>query len=136
MKMAYKICPHCNNKYDERDVYCECQKDRRNEYSKQYYEQNKELKKLLNSKRWRTVRRLVIQRDGGFCNRCYAQLGIFVTDDLQVHHIIPRSKRPDLMFDEDNLVTVCKTCNLQLGTRDKLDWDIKKVASVNLDVNL
>jgi len=134
--MAYKICLHCGKKYDERDVVCECQKDRRNEYSKQYYENNKDLKKMLNSKRWRNLRRLVIQRDGGLCNRCYVQLGIFVSDELQVHHITPRSERPDLMFEEDNLITVCKTCNLQLGTSGELDWKIEKVTSLDLEVNL
>jgi len=134
--MAYKICPHCNNLYDEREVSCQCQKDLRNEYSKKYYEDNKEMKKMFNSSRWKKLREIIIRRDGYMCNRCFVQLGIVVNDDLQVHHIIPRIDRPDLMFDENNLVAVCKTCNLQLGTKGELDWEYRKMTSFDTDVNL
>ena len=31
--------------------------------------------------------------------------------DLTVHHIIPRSERPDLSYDPDNLAVLCRSCH-------------------------
>lgn len=42
-----------------------------------------------------------------------------------MHHIKSRKNFPELMFDDENLITLCKTCNLQLGTKDKLDFEIR-----------
>ena len=81
---------------------------------------------MLNSKRWKELRERTIKRDGGMCNRCWVELGIIEKSNLQVHHIKPRAEYPELMFDPDNLITVCKTCNLTLGTSGELDWEIQK----------
>ena len=67
--MRYKVCSHCGRRYDANKQFI-CQVNNSNEYSKQYYEQNKERKKQLNSKRWKTLRERIIKRDGGMCNRC------------------------------------------------------------------
>lgn len=123
--MRYKVCSHCGNKYPDTEK-CQCQVDNSNDYSKQYYETNKERKKQLNSKLWKELRILTIKRDGGFCNRCWVTLGLIETENLQVHHIKPRSEYPELMYDPDNLITVCKTCNLALGTKGELDWEIQE----------
>lgn len=120
--MGYRICIYCNSKYNEIEK-CPCQQDRRNEYARKYNEENKEQKKLLNSKRWKDLRRIIIKRDGSMCNRCWVQLNMVVKDDLQVHHIKPRNEYPELMFDPNNLITTCKTCNLQMGTNG-VDWKI------------
>lgn len=123
--MRYKVCSRCGKRYEEGDK-CNCHVKQDNEYSKSYYENNKERKKQLNSKRWKELRERTIKRDGGFCNRCWVLLNIMETSQLQVHHIKPRSEHPELMYDPDNLITVCKTCNLILGTRGELDWEIQK----------
>lgn len=128
--MGYRICNDCGAKYSDRKKQCDCKIKSNNEYSKQYYEDNKELKKMLNSKRWKTIRNMTIKRDGGMCNRCWVQLGIVNTRNLQVHHIKPRKEYPELMFEPDNLITTCKTCNLQMGTSG-IDWDIEKISSVD-----
>ncbi|WNM51534.1 HNH endonuclease [Staphylococcus phage S-CoN_Ph10] len=123
--MRYKVCSYCGRRYDA-NKQCICQVNNSNEYSKQYYEQNKERKKQLNSKRWKTLRERIIKRDGGMCNRCWVSLNVIETKDLQVHHIKPRSEYPELMYDPNNLITVCKTCNLALGTKGSLDWEVQK----------
>ena len=125
MTTLYKICPHCSSKIVDGEV-CECRKKDRNEYSKKYYESNKELKKMLNSKQWKNTRSMIIKRDGCMCNRCYVQLGKIVSSNLQVHHIKPRNKYPELMFEPDNLITLCKFCNVSLGTQEHLDFEVKR----------
>ena len=124
--MRLKVCNYCGKKYEDGNT-CECRTDSHNKYSKEYYEKNKEEKRKLNSKTWKDLRKLIIKRDGGMCNRCWVNLNIIETEDLQVHHIKPRSEFPNLMFDPENLITVCGTCNLSLGTKGKLDWDIQKI---------
>lgn len=66
--------------------------------------------------RWKTewhFARAVIELDGGKCKLCNS------AEELHVHHIIPRRMRPDLAYDPDNLITLCRSCHLQLF-RDEL----------------
>jgi 5-methylcytosine-specific restriction endonuclease McrA len=44
-------------------------------------------------------------------------------DNLQAHHIKSWRDYPELAYDEDNLITVCKSCNLELGNKNKLDFE-------------
>jgi len=102
---------------------CPCkQNQNRNEYQRNYYEKNKEILRPLTSTRWRKLRSLIIKRDGGLCQRCLLKYGIINGSTLQVHHIKPRIQYPELMWEETNLITLCKTCNLQIGTNDELDF--------------
>lgn len=48
--------------------------------------------------------------------------GVFETEHLQVHHIKNQDDFPELAYDEDNLITVCRLCNTQMGKSDKLDF--------------
>lgn len=123
--MRLKVCNYCGKRYKETEQ-CSCITNNKNDYSKQYYEQNKERKKMLDSKRWKELRKRIIKRDGGMCNRCWVSLSMIERDNLQVHHIKPRSKYPELMYDPSNLITVCKTCNLALGTKEELDWEVER----------
>jgi len=47
-------------------------------------------------------------------------------DDLQAHHIKSWRDFPGLAYDELNLITVCRHCNLDLGNTNVLDfsWEI------------
>ncbi|WWT40088.1 hypothetical protein [Staphylococcus phage PT94] len=123
--MRYKVCNYCGKRHLDNEK-CKCQTNNANEYSKQYYEKNKERKKQLDSKKWKDLRKQIIQRDGGMCNRCWVELNIIERENLQVHHIKPRSEYPELMYEPSNLITVCKTCNLTLGTKGYLDWEIEE----------
>jgi 5-methylcytosine-specific restriction endonuclease McrA len=102
---------------------CSCkQNTNRNEYQRKYYEKNKDVLKPLSTARWRKLRSLIIKRDKGCCQRCLIKYGIINGDNLQVHHIKPRIEYPELMFEESNLITLCKTCNLQIGLKE-LDFE-------------
>lgn len=58
-----------------------------------------------------------------YCAKC-ANLG------QEVHHILPRSQRPDLMYDWRNLMTLCKEChrkehNMGNGNADEISIQSK-----------
>jgi 5-methylcytosine-specific restriction endonuclease McrA len=87
--------------------------------SKDERERNKE----LTTKRWSKFRQRIIDRDGGHCQRCLIKYNIINSDKLQVYHLKPRIKYPELMYEQTNCLTLCATCNQQLGTAEQLDFD-------------
>lgn len=118
--MITQKCPHCGKRLPYR-TQCECAKKRRNKYMKKRYEEGK-VDKALNCKLWRDIRQEVIQRDGGFCQRCFALRGEIVTDNLTVDHIKTRKDYPELVYDKDNLITLCQSCNSEKGEHNYLDF--------------
>lgn len=122
-----KICDKCGKLIDWNST-CSCKKDNtnQNEYKKQYYKKNKEVIKPITNARWRKLRSLIIKRDGGCCQRCLIKYGMINSENLQVHHIKPRTNYPELVYEESNLITLCKLCNLQLGTNEELDFGPRK----------
>lgn len=87
--------------------------------------------KYTKSGRWARKRDWIRKRDGEYCQRCWIKYGMAVTKDdaqLDVHHIyavinMSMEQVQQLFFDDNNLVTVCHTCNMQLGTSNKLDFN-------------
>ncbi len=66
---------------------------------------------------WLAVRAVALLRDHGVCQIC---LAAFRAGKMRrprsatiVHHIIPRTERPDLELDLDNLQSVCSKCHNQ-----------------------
>jgi len=55
---------------------------------------------------WKTVRRTIIIRDELTCKKCGVRDVRF-----DVHHIKPYKKYPEIRFEEDNLITLCKNCH-------------------------
>jgi 5-methylcytosine-specific restriction endonuclease McrA len=62
-----------------------------------------ELTLRLDPKAYRQLCREVLERDGWRCQSCGRM------DDLQVHHIRPRSRQGDDA--EENLIALCATCH-------------------------
>lgn len=119
-----KICLKCGKRYNELEK-CPCTEGKKDRaaYQRNYYENNKEDIKLISCTKWRNLRLRIIQRDNAMCQRCYHKFGRINTEELQVHHIKPRTKYPELTYDPKNLVTLCGTCNRQIGIKEELDFD-------------
>lgn len=111
-----KQCSSCWNLYDL-GTKCKC-----------YYKNRKLNSKddgFYASKKWRAKREEIILRDGGYCQKCFALRNHRVMENLEVHHRIARS-RPEgkeLELSNDNLITLCKNCNLELGVSEDLGFD-------------
>lgn len=129
------VCKYCG-KIAGPDHKCpgmEKNREIRNAKRRQYYQKNKETLAPLMSKKWQRFRLRIIDRDDHMCQRCYIKYGIINGDELQVHHIKPRIYFPELMYDEDNVITTCKTCNVQLGLEGiDFEWEPPIVDHVNL----
>lgn len=78
----------------------------------------KEYKKsdpFYHSKEWKRIRMDALQRDGGMCQDCMDKFRAGIIRKprraTMVHHIIPRSERPDLELVMDNLRSLCFKCH-------------------------
>ena len=75
----------------------------------------KESDPFYRRKEWKRIRAMALQRDGGMCQDCMDRMrsgvGIRPNRATMVHHIIPRSERPDLELDLDNLRALCAECH-------------------------
>lgn len=118
MKNRKKICS-CGRIIKDTET-CECKRIKKRDYQREY--QRKDKDNPLKTARWSKLRKKVLQRDGYLCQRCYHKYGILNSKELQGHHIKSRKNFPELVFEERNILTLCRTCNLQLGTSDKLDF--------------
>lgn len=72
--------------------------------------------------KWEEVHQKVLQRDNNKCIICKKPA-------TQVHHIHLRSKRKDLMYSENNLVSLCDKCHNHQSL-DGLEQVNRKIALV------
>lgn len=75
-----------------------------------------ENQKVRNSKEMKAWKRAVFQRDGYSCQIC-GQIG----GELQAHHIKPFAKFPELRFDVNNGITLCKECHKEVHRNAEQD---------------
>ena len=129
------ICPYCNKIVDKNNHDCPVLKKIKNKKAKEYQKNEEWSAKELTSQKWRNYRKMIILRDGGICQRCKYLLGINNSDNLEIHHIKPRIKYPELMYDDNNVITLCKQCNDHLGLNG-LDFDWKPQQADWLDPKL
>jgi len=66
---------------------------------------------FYNRKRWHDVRQIVLLRDNWHCVICNTK--VRGKREAVVDHKLPRSIRPDLALDLDNLRTLCVVCHNQ-----------------------
>ena len=75
----------------------------------------KESDPFYHSKEWKRLRKAALARDNGMCVDCMdrmrAGIGIKPNRATMVHHVIPRSERPDLELVLENLVSLCDQCH-------------------------
>lgn len=88
----------------------------------------RESKEFYYSREWRELRVKALVKYGRKCCLC----GRGVEDGIVLHvdHIKPRSKRPDLELDINNLQILCEDCNLGKSNRYSEDWRIQPQSRV------
>ena len=66
-------------------------------------------KEIYFTRRWRHLRDRIRERDGHLCSQCKAN-GLTVAG-VDVHHKKPLFQNPELAFNEDNLILLCRPCH-------------------------
>lgn len=72
-----------------------------------------------NKKKWLQLKSKILYEKDCKCEICESRI------EIEVHHILSRSKYPELTFDKENLMVVCKPCHLKLHENDKYKWSKK-----------
>lgn len=73
------------------------------------------------SRGWFYKREAIKERDNHECKVCKSQGRVTLTN-LIVHHIKPLEFHPDLKLEDDNLITVCKSCHNRIHFETEDDW--------------
>lgn len=71
-------------------------------------------RKLIHSKKYIEWRKEVFRRDDWTCQMCHRRSGEGHLLYIEAHHKLRVKDRPDLIFDLDNGITLCKDCHLSL----------------------
>lgn len=74
---------------------------------------------FYNSAEWLDLRYRMLKTYGARCMVC-GESGKHAV--IQVDHIKPRSKFPELALDPNNLQVLCRRCNLGKSNKDATDW--------------
>ncbi len=72
-------------------------------------------RRFLRSSEWKTAREICFSEKGMSCWQCGA------TEQIQVDHIKPRVKYPDLALVQSNLRPLCWNCNRTKAAKDVAD---------------
>lgn len=128
--MIYKTCNKCRQKY-EYGKKCSCV----NKQHKQMKVIKGQDDDFYTKPAWRKLRKKILRRDC-ICMRCYFKFNYVNISNLEVHHIKPRSKYPELEMESTNLITLCKKCNLELGTREALDFEYEILNPIDRSYSL
>ena len=96
----------------EKDEFCRMitQEEPYNSYKEGFYE----------SEQWKTLRNQALQQYGCQCLRCGNK------NHIEVDHVKPRCKYPQLELDIHNLQILCRDCNNLKGSKDSSEWDFRK----------
>lgn len=77
---------------------------------------------------WEKVREIVLQRDNYRCKICGKKA-------TQVHHIHLRSKRRDLLYNINNLISLCDKCHFHRGSEKYFEQTKLIAYSMNMDID-
>ena len=68
------------------------------------------------SKEWRQLREWALSKYGPVCMKCSS------TQDIQVDHVLPRSRYPRLKLSKHNVGILCKPCNQSKAAKIEPDY--------------
>ncbi|MBD5279113.1 MAG: HNH endonuclease [Bacteroides sp.] len=82
-----------------------------------FYISTRPLKTKQESTTRRRFRHVVLERDGYTCQHCGRALDM---STLSIHHIKPCATHPELIYDADNCISLCKCCHVKLHRAQSL----------------
>ena len=106
-----KSCKYCGRFHPVGYVCTAKPKRRRYDYS------DREVWKFRHGNVWRDKAIAIKERDHWLCRCCLAK-NILNYKNLEVHHITSLEEDLSLRLDEDNLITLCRTCHEQAEKGD------------------
>lgn len=94
-------------------------------------------KQLYNTKKWKDLRLIVLQKRGGLCEHCIQNN--IIQSAIVVDHITPHRGLIELFYKEDNLQILCKQCHdikTYSETITNINTNVIKVNSIDKNKNI
>lgn len=106
------LCCAKHKQYEQKlkERYERYSRSRYNKYKRNRNEEKKEQYNFYRTKRWSSLRTIVLSRDNYICLYCLAD-GKLTTNSKIVDHIIPFEVNPSLKANLTNLATCCRDCH-------------------------
>ncbi|MBC8579147.1 HNH endonuclease [Lachnospiraceae bacterium NSJ-12] len=95
---------------------------------------DKDKSRFYSSYAWKKLRNMRV-KEQPYCERCWSLHKLIVTDCLQGHHILSYKHYNHLKLDYLNVAVLCRTCNVQLGDSNVLDWKVSEEVREYVEVN-
>lgn len=99
-----KSCKYCGRVHDTHSV-CSMKPQR-----KRYDYSDRAVWKFRHGSVWKNKAVAIKERDHYLCQYCLSQNRL-VYVKLEVHHIVPLEEDMSLSLDDDNLITLCRSCH-------------------------
>jgi CRISPR/Cas system Type II protein with McrA/HNH and RuvC-like nuclease domain len=80
--------------------------------------------RVRGEKDWQVRKQQLYQQQKGRCTRCQ---NYFLEVDLQMDHVLPKSKYVTLADELENFQLLCPTCNTDKSNRMPYDWELAKL---------
>jgi len=80
--------------------------------AKLYGNKPSEGKRIRHLVAWSRCRKKALERDCFTCQMCFGS-------GLEVHHIKPTRTNPEIAYDINNLITLCKKCHVKTYSKEK-----------------
>lgn len=130
-KSPNRFCTQCGDKITPGSLTGICQKCYLSNISKENnpnYKDGKYLRDFYNTEQYREWRQRVYKRDKYTCQVC----GFRKRGGLDAHHIIPKRNAPELTYDINNGITLCKACHQKTYQKEIsfVDLFVKIIAEV------
>ena len=95
----YKSCPNCGGIHTYSFGRCFINKSR--------YIDTSITRFVHRSSKAKNLAKIVKEDSNGLCAVCLDD-NVYNTKDLEIHHIIKIRSKPDMAYDEDNLICLCR----------------------------
>lgn len=105
-----RSCKYCGTYHDTK---LDCgKKPTKARTGKGYTKERTDIDRARNTRKWRAKSLEIRQRDKGLCQVCIRQLyntfNQYTMHTIEVHHIVPLHESMYRMYDNNNLISVCK----------------------------
>lgn len=104
-----KSCQYCGSVHDNK---FDCGKKPKPRYGKGYTKERTDIDNARNSRKWRAKSLEIRKRDNHLCQVCIRQLfntlQQYTFDTIEVHHVVPLVESMIRMYDNMNLISLCK----------------------------
>lgn len=125
--MLTRKCTICGRIIPQGSV-CPCQRERTQEYNKQYKDQGR--REIYDSKRWRSLTKVIAQHANNL-DEVERSRGNIVFGRIS-HHIVPVSERPDLAYNPDNIIFVSDRTHAEIHRQYDISADSKHKMQADL----